>query len=116
MLCRDHDRQYPCYVMIMTGSSPYFIQILYRSSHLIKLYIPISSPNTEPKFTTAQREVKEAFRQGSGSMIVLVPNVGTPWTRDRLVTSQTNLTFIFCVAESTAPQIFFPSQIQHKSQ
>ena len=27
-------------------------------------------------------------------MIVLVPNVGTPWTRDRLVTSQTNSLFI----------------------
>ena len=27
-------------------------------------------------------------------MIVLVPNVGTPWTRDRLVTSQTNSLFL----------------------
>ena len=35
------------------------------------------------QFTTAHREVKEAFHQGSGSMNVLAPNEAPPASRDR---------------------------------
>ena len=86
--------------------TPYFIRILTSLSYNLSFY-PQSKSNHRTQFTTAQRDVKEAFRRGQGLTDSPRSDRGHPWSREPLDTSHNKqITSLFCAAEPTAPQIF----------
>ena len=70
------------------------------------IFYPQSKSNHRTQFTTAQRDVKEAFRRGQGLADSPRSDRGHPWSRELLDTSHNKITSLFCAAEATATQIF----------
>ena len=62
-----------------------------QSSHINYAFIPLSKPNHRTPFTTALRDVKEAFRRGQGSTDCPRSDRGSPWSRVPLDTKHNKL-------------------------